>query len=252
MNLKVSEHFYSLQGEGKTAGIPAYFLRLADCNLLCGGKGTIKDKKLHDGATWRCDTIEVWRTGTRHRYHEILEYMGEPGIVLQKLATRKAHLVITGGEPLLQLIQVTEFVEFVMHETENKAIIEIETNGTILPSHKLLSMVSYWNVSPKLANSGMSERLRYFPNTLEAINTYGKDVIFKFVVSDPANDLEEIINEYYLPCRMHASQVYLMPGASDIETYNRLLPVIADVCKDTCFRLGTRLQIDIWNQTTGV
>jgi len=63
MNIRISEHFYSLQGEGKTMGVPAIFVRLQACNLLCGGYGTQKDGKLHDGATWRCDTLDVWTKG---------------------------------------------------------------------------------------------------------------------------------------------------------------------------------------------
>jgi len=39
MNIRISEHFYSLQGEGKTMGVPAIFIRLQACNLMCGGYG---------------------------------------------------------------------------------------------------------------------------------------------------------------------------------------------------------------------
>ena len=61
--LAISEHFYSIQGEGKFTGVPSVFLRLKGCNLTCGGKKTVSTKKLDSGATWRCDTIEVWLTG---------------------------------------------------------------------------------------------------------------------------------------------------------------------------------------------
>ena len=37
--LKLSEGFYSVQAEGVTTGIPAYFVRLEGCNLICGGPG---------------------------------------------------------------------------------------------------------------------------------------------------------------------------------------------------------------------
>ena len=38
--IAISEVFYSIQGEGKTVGIPSVFIRLGGCNLMCGGMGT--------------------------------------------------------------------------------------------------------------------------------------------------------------------------------------------------------------------
>ena len=52
--LSISEVFYSIQGEGKTVGIPSVFVRLAGCNLMCGGMGTQFDGELHNGAEFRC------------------------------------------------------------------------------------------------------------------------------------------------------------------------------------------------------
>ena len=72
MKLAVSEVFYSIQGEGPTTGYPAVFVRLGGCNLMCGGEGTQKDKELHDGATWRCDTIEVWMKSRAKEFKDIL------------------------------------------------------------------------------------------------------------------------------------------------------------------------------------
>ena len=60
MSLNISEQFYSIQGEGRTVGVPALFLRLQGCNLTCGGKKTVLTGNKQDGASWRCDTIEVW------------------------------------------------------------------------------------------------------------------------------------------------------------------------------------------------
>ena len=62
--LVVSEKFYSIQGEGQTMGVPAVFLRLGGCNLLCKGKG------------WVCDSIEVWKKGVSTPFNEVLtEYI---------------------------------------------------------------------------------------------------------------------------------------------------------------------------------
>ena len=48
--IRVSEYFYSIQGEGLTVGVPAVFLRLQGCNLDCGSSG----------GSWVCDTEAVW------------------------------------------------------------------------------------------------------------------------------------------------------------------------------------------------
>ena len=81
--LIVAETFYSIQGEGQTMGKPSVFLRLGGCNLLC---------KSED---WVCDSIEVWQKGKAVLFSEVLQ---EDYI---KRLREGAHLIITGGEPLI-------------------------------------------------------------------------------------------------------------------------------------------------------
>ena len=88
--LRVAEMFYSLQGEGRSSGCPAVFLRLQHCNLLCG----------RDDASWRCDTLDVWRRGQALTFAEIIDSWRAKGWLAHLAAN--AHLVVTGGEPLLQ------------------------------------------------------------------------------------------------------------------------------------------------------
>ena len=61
------------------------------------------------------------------------------------------HLVVAGGEPL---IQQTELNNVLLPLKMEGYYIEIETNGTIPPTNSLLSLADQWNVSPKLENSG--------------------------------------------------------------------------------------------------
>tara|TARA_R110000744_G_scaffold106225_1_gene202444 strand:+ start:5248 stop:5976 length:729 start_codon:yes stop_codon:yes gene_type:complete len=239
-SIRVSEHFYSLQGEGNTMGIPAIFVRLQSCNLMCGGKGTEQDGKLHNGATWRCDTIEVWQKGIKYSVEDfadlIIKEYGEHIL-------KGCHLVITGGEPLMQQRAVFDLILDLIKKGY-APFIEIETNGTILPSKEMGVVVNLWNVSPKLSNSGEILPKRYKPKVLE---WYTKQkAIFKFVISN-YKDWEEV-KEYGLPNEM----IRLMPAASDIDELNKSSKLVSEICINETIKFSSRLQIILWNKTTGV
>lgn len=98
MMFKINEIFYSLQGEGAFTGTPAVFVRFAGCNLRCPF----------------CDTD-----------FEDFEEMSEEDIVREVVKYPAMHVVITGGEPLLQL--TTSLVEKLQARGRT---VQIETNGT--------------------------------------------------------------------------------------------------------------------------
>ncbi len=151
--LKVSEIFYSIQGESKTTGAPSYFIRLTGCNMLCGLR-----KEYHGiQPSWRCDSHEVWRKGNTMSFGEIIEEMGG-NEALQNLRDG-VHLIITGGEPMLQQDDLSEFFYYLKESCGKSPFIEIETNGTIHP-RSIRQHVTQWNLSPKLGNSGEKESLR--------------------------------------------------------------------------------------------
>ncbi|MCS6980321.1 MAG: 7-carboxy-7-deazaguanine synthase QueE [Flavobacteriales bacterium] len=78
MEYPVMEHFYTLQGEGAHAGRPAYFVRLAGCDVGC---------------VW-CDVKESWSAEGFPRL--------TPGQLLAVIrSTQAPHVVVTGGEPLM-------------------------------------------------------------------------------------------------------------------------------------------------------
>ena len=78
MQFPVMEHFYTIQGEGVHAGKPAYFMRLAGCDVGC---------------VW-CDVKESWPTDgfPMHSASEICDWVK---------ATAAEIVVITGGEPAM-------------------------------------------------------------------------------------------------------------------------------------------------------
>ena len=130
-SLYVTSMFFTLQGEGPYAGLPALFIRLAKCNLACSFCDTFFD----DG-TWMTydeiqhkafDTIRnYWNTRTPSeltpewampRAPKPVKDFNWPNIVL----------VITGGEPMLQS-NLLGFMDKVAHVYK---AVQIETNGTI-------------------------------------------------------------------------------------------------------------------------
>jgi organic radical activating enzyme len=228
--LVVSEKFYSIQGEGQTMGIPAVFLRLAGCNLLCKGKG------------WICDSIEVWQKGTKESFEEVLR-----GEYFQRLKDG-AHLVITGGEPMLHQKKLKEFLIWFKESYGWLPIIEIETNGTILPDEYFFSVVNYWNCSPKLSSSGETKIKRFNEVSLDRLNK-APETIFKFVISNK-NDVLELLNEY--GNTIDIKKVVLMPSGDNQQLLNQTRQMVLEQCIKLGLRYSDRLHIVGWNKKTGV
>lgn len=251
--LPISEVFYSIQGEGKTTGHPSVFVRLTGCNLMCGGYGTQKDGQLYDGATWRCDSIEVWTKGTEKKYEDILT-----DNQLERLRSG-ANLIITGGEPMLYQSRILGFIDYldeVLYYNNNskpfeqeKFFVEVETNGTVMPSKTFLEQIDQFNVSPKLSNSGMATNKRCKPDALTAIDNEANDVQYKFVISSQ-KDLIEMERDF-LP-HISRNKICLMPAGSTQEELSVTYPLVAELCKYYNYKFSQRLHIDIWNQKTGV
>lgn len=240
MKLAVSEVFYSIQGEGSTIGIPSVFVRLGGCNLLCGGTGTNIDKKLHDGATWRCDTIEVWMRSKSINITDILSEEHKEKI------KNGSHVIITGGEPLMQMKGVEAFVYYLKANYKN-VFIEIETNGTIAPTKYLIDNVGQFNCSPKLSNSGMGIKDFFNINAIKKIDS--AQSIFKFVISNE-RDYEEAYQIYFK--HIDANKIYLMPSGEDQQQLNNTKGLVAEICKKECIKFSNRLHIELWNKKTGV
>lgn len=239
--LSISEVFYSVQGEGMTVGVPSVFVRLAGCNLMCGGMGTQFDGELHNGAEFRCDTVEVWMKGRSMEVDKILDEECEEAI------RNDAHIIITGGEPTMQQAGVESFIKYIKDNLNKNAFFEIETNGTILPNEYLLHNINLFNCSPKLANSGNDKSSTYKPDVIKTLNKY--NTIFKFVVNDDRQWKE--IQEDYIEL-VDRKKVYLMPAGENQELLNINKQKVVELAKDNFLNFTSRLHIEIWNKKTGV
>ncbi len=232
-SLQVSEFFHSIQGEGPTAGHPAWFLRLTGCNLNC---------------PW-CDTTEVWRKGARMEFDQIPELYGHnPECYLEDLK-RGDHLVITGGEPMLQRVSIFHYLKWLRKNDIFSVKIEIETNGTTNPDFE--GYIDQWNVSPKLSNSGQPRSKRYYPDILESFKYQSTKSIFKFVI-EVEEDIEEIYMDYLDPKIIDRDKVWLMPMASTQRELEERSVWLVEICKKHGFKFSNRLQVQIWNKVIGV
>ncbi|RAP36878.1 7-carboxy-7-deazaguanine synthase QueE [Candidatus Marinamargulisbacteria bacterium SCGC AAA071-K20] len=245
--LPVSESFYSIQGEGKCTGVPAVFLRLKGCNLSCGGINTIKTKSLDSGATWRCDTIEVWTKGETINIVDLLESWEQNGWLNH--LKNGAHLVITGGEPLLWQDKLVKFLNDFKQFQSFLPFIEVETNGTITPTKKLDSFISQYNVSPKLKNSGMKKEDRLINEALTFF-TESQKGYYKFVVSNQS-DCDEITNSFIIPFKIPSQKIQLMPGAETKDDCLALSPQVVEWCKEKGLGFSSRLHLLLWDKKTG-
>ena len=230
--LPVSEVFYSIQGEGQTMGVPSVFLRLGGCNILCQSKH------------WVCDTIEVWRKSKSTIFEEVLSEE-----FVEKLRDG-AHLVITGGEPLIHQTNIVNFIQWYGEKHQHIPTIEVETNGTILPEIGMLKIVDFWNCSPKLSNSGEQnlKAIRVNSLVLNELDSMGPRTIFKFVVSNQ-DDIDEIFKDFSM---INKNKIVLMPAGSSQEELNETRLFVAEKARDLGVRYSDRLHVVIWNLKTGV
>ena len=226
--MKISELFYSLQGEGTLVGVPSFFIRTTGCNLRCG---------------W-CDTPYT-------SWAPVGEEMSVETIVQAALRHPGRYAVVTGGEPLI----APEIGALTTALREAGFHITIETAGTVAPPVTCDLM----SISPKLSNStpwdreegryaAQHERLRYQPAVLrELMRNYNYQL--KFVVM-AASDLEEI-RSLLRDTGGAASQTMLMPEGIQQETLRERAKWMVDICKSEGFRFSPRLHIDLFGNRRG-
>ena len=242
-SLVVCEDFYSIQGEGKSLGAPSVFLRLAGCNLRCSG---FSYKHPKTGEHLGCDTKHVWMKGERQSFTDIIarwEILGW----LEHLK-QGAHLVITGGEPLLQQPALVEFLKMLDQKTITPVYAEVETNATMLFQEPFLARVNQINASPKLLHSG--EKNAYFIDALTQLAASPKTA-FKFVVRN-AEDLAEIHARYISFFNITPKNIWLMPEAGTKALLEARQQDIIELAKQHSMNYSTRLHLLVWDEATGV
>jgi 7-carboxy-7-deazaguanine synthase len=238
------EIFRSIQGEGPNAGRIRTFLRLSGCNLHC---------------VW-CDTAYTWKgTPFRHErdtpdapYKFALEHeairLSVDDIVATAVPLASEGYVITGGEPLMQRGALPALID-ALKTSSPAALVEIETNGSIIPPPALAERVDLFVVSPKLAHSGNEAAVALRADALTAFAALPR-AVFKFV----ARSAEDVAIAADI-ARTHgiaASRVYVMPEGTDAETLEARAKILAPAIIEQGFNFTPRLHIALFGAARGV
>jgi 7-carboxy-7-deazaguanine synthase len=223
----IAETFTSLQGEGILVGVPSFFIRTSGCNMRC---------------RW-CDTpYTSWLPeGDRRSLADLVAEAEASGV---------RHVVVTGGEPLLQ----REIGALTCGLRRAGLHVTVETAGTIDPDFEcdLLS------VSPKTANSDPQgawrdrhRRLRNDREPLRRLVGRFPEHQLKFVVAD-GDDLREVAAVVELVAGIEPSRVLLMAEGRTAAEVAVKAPVVAALCLEHGFRYTPRLHLDLFGAGRGV
>lgn len=226
--MKISEIFYSVQGEGVLVGVPSVFVRTSGCNLRCVWCDTPYTSWAPEG-----DALDIEQ-------------------IVQQVASYPArHVVITGGEPMM----FKETVELSERLRARDLHITIETAGTLWQPVQCDLM----SISPKLANStphereggrwaAQHDRLRYQPDILKRLMAaYPHQLKFVIASSQDLAEVESMVAEL----GADRADVVLMPEGTDPAILQERGRWLVEICKDRGWRFSPRLHVDLWGSERG-
>jgi len=212
--VKVSEIFYSIEGEGIEIGRAEIFIRLAGCNLRC---------------TW-CDTKYALENGKEMNVKEIVNEV-------RKYPCKSVS--ITGGEPLLQKEELLELIK------QLKSLgywIQINTNGTFF-DEEILRSVDLISMDCKCPSSGMKSDFGVLKRARELFDSKTQ---FKFIISDK----EDYEYARKIVSSLNASNMVLQPEWNSRKFTEKLVDLVKRDCLNV--KLILQQQKVIWGLKRGV
>lgn len=284
-SIKVSELFYSIQGEGRYMGVPSVFLRTFGCNFKCDGFGMPRGEKSSERhavdaksiksyrdlplVSTGCDSYASWDPRFKHL---------SPRITIDGLANsimdilpyrewRDEHLVITGGEPLLGWQKM--YPQLLSHPLmKNLKEITFETNGTQKLKPELADFLYGWtenidnyiygrsydsitfSVSAKLSVSGEKREKAIRPDVLLTYQDIGHTYL-KFVIATQ-QDMDEVleVTELYRS-EGFIGNVYVMPVGGVESVYSMNNKQVALFAMKHGLRYSDRLQVPLFKNEWG-
>lgn len=159
--------------------------------------------------------------------------MSVPEILKEIKRFPAKHIVITGGEPLLQQKELIPLLKKLKNY-----FTEVETNGTIKPV--ISQYIDRFNCSPKLSNA-IKNNFKY-----DSLKSFPKEkTIYKFVIDNEKDIIEvkKFIKDHNLP----KNKVLLMPQGKTTDEIMEKSKFLIEVCKKELFGFTPRLHIMLWN-----
>ncbi len=225
--LQISELFVSIQGEGRFDGTRSVFLRTTGCNLRC---------------TF-CDTpYTSWSPAG--------EFLTHAEILARIESFSCEHVVLTGGEPLLQ----PEIVPL-SHELKRRGhFITVETAGT---TDRPVA-ADLMSISPKRANSAPPDddawgarhrRAQHRPEVMRRLMS-DYDFQLKFVIDTPADvaDVERYLQEFP---EVEPTRVWLMPQGVTMPVLTEKQRWLEPAARERGFHFCPRTHIALFGNTRG-
>jgi len=238
--MKLSESFFcSLQGEGPLSGTPSLFIRTSGCTLNCPF----------------CDTKFAWKNGSINLdIEEILDELEEKKVI--------NHIVITGGEPLLEcnhkeletfLNQLDAFnITFETTLLSGSDVLFESTARRELVRYGLLFLRDFhYVISPKFDprcypfSVSKEDIFKFYGDSIRGFNA-----CFKLIYDK--NDLD--ISEFIEKSKVNLDNLWIMPMTPipfDKELYKKSCENTAEFCIKKGLKYSPRIHIDIWGNERG-
>jgi len=284
--IKIAELFYSIQGEGRYMGVPSVFLRTFGCNFKCAGFGMPRGELSMEAAgiaathslvtpfqtynelplvSTGCDSYASWMP----EFKDLSPMLTSDAIVtrikemLPYNQWRDAHLVITGGEPLLGWQRA--YPDLLEHkEMRDLKEITFETNGTQELTKEFKDYLERWcwghpgnldrqitfSVSPKLSVSGETWDDAIKPEIVADYENIGYTYL-KFVIAtlEDAEEAEKATAAYR--AAGFRGHVYFMPVGGVESVYALNNRNVANLAMNMGYRYSDRLQVPLFKNEWG-
>ena len=273
--MQILEHFYTIQGEGRNCGYPAYFIRSSGCHMRC---------------SW-CDSKFTWKASKSKDVINLSTAEDATEFCASNVIDNSL-VVITGGEPLV-LKNKVPLLAMVNYCVDNIQSVNIETtmlaSGRLIFRSTALKEIEFWNgVFEEPTSScdmgdeewiGLNSSITYSISPKLDVDSYRvkdvtkKDIFkfyslkwldrgiapknkfyYKFVYEEKTEALLRNFIKREVPERFRY-KIYVMPCTpspfnDDENEKNKLAAV--EFCKNYNVNYSPRLHIDLWGLKRGV